>query len=124
MFNFYGFLKSLGIVMFIFITFSFLFGLTGINNIPITLTILYTISYVLNGFLAPIWNPDTPYTASYLSSITLTLLNLLFAYFILDILVFTEPASINSGMVRNSLVSLIATFIAIKILNKKQELAR
>lgn len=124
MFNFYGFLKSLGIVMFIFIAFSFLFGITGINNIPITLTILYTISYVLNGFLAPIWNPHTPYTASYLSSITLTLLNLLFAYFVLDILVFTEPASINSGMVRNSLVSLIATFIAIKIFNKKQELAK
>lgn len=122
MFNFSGFIKALGVGIFAFIAISFFMGLTGMDRIPLSLTVLYTICYVLIGVLAPMWNPETPYTASYLASITLTVLNLLFAYFILDILVFAEPASINSGLVRNSLVTLAATYVFLKISERKQEM--
>lgn len=122
MFNFAGFIKALGVGIFAFIAISFIMGLTGMERIPFSLTVLYTICYVLIGVLAPMWNPETPYTASYLASITLTVLNLLFAYFILDILVFAEPASINSGLARNSLVTLAATYVFLKISERKQEM--
>lgn len=122
MFNFSGFIKSLGIGLFVFIAVSFFMGIIGVDNIPFMFTVLYTLCYVLIGILAPLWNPETPYTASYLASITLAVLNFLFAYFILDILVFAEPTSINAGLVRNSLVSLIVTFVVVKVIKRKQEI--
>lgn len=124
MFNFTGFIKSLGLGILVLIAVSFLIGLTGIENIPFIFTVLYTLCYVLIGVFAPLWNPDVPYTASYLASITLTILNFLFAFFILDILVFAEPSSINAGLVRNSLVSILVTYAVIKISKRKQETPR
>ncbi|MFD2442560.1 hypothetical protein ACFSO7_00920 [Bacillus sp. CGMCC 1.16607] len=124
MFSLSGFIKTLGVVLVFYLSISFIFGLFQIQNMAITLVILYVLCYVLNGILAPIWNPKTPYIASYLSSITLTLINMLFAYYVLDVLVFADPEVINNGFVRNSFVSLMMTFFAVKIYSRKQRVAK
>lgn len=120
MFSFSGFLKTLGMVLLVFITISFILGFFQLNHIGILLTIMYGVSYVLNGILAPVWNPKTPYFASYLSSITLTVFNLFFALYFLDIMVLADPMEVNSGLVINSSLSLIATFITINVYIKRQ----
>ncbi|PLS15386.1 hypothetical protein CVD28_23990 [Bacillus sp. M6-12] len=122
MFNLTGFLKGIGIVLALFIFISFLLGLFNINQIALSLSILYVLCYVLNGVLAPIWNPETPYFASYLASISLTVINLLFAVFVFDVMVFADPAEINIGLVRNSAISLIVSFAVIQILKRKKVL--
>ncbi|WP_394238871.1 hypothetical protein [Niallia oryzisoli] len=120
MFQFMGLLKTLGVVIFTFIAASFLLGFFNINNIAITVTLLYIFCYILTGFLAPIWNPKTPYIASYIASLTLTVLNLLFAVLVLDIMVFADPMDINRGLARNTLLSLFVTFLWVKIVKWKQ----
>jgi hypothetical protein len=122
MFSFRGLLKTLGVVMIFFISASFLLGFFSINHVALSLSILYILCYVLNGVLCPIWNPETPYFASYIASVTLTLLNLLFAVFVLDIMVLAEPIDVNKGMVRNSIMSLIVTFVVVKMMNRKQRI--
>jgi hypothetical protein len=119
MFDVSGFLKTLGIVLLITITISFIMGFFNIGNITLFLLLMYSCTYILNGILAPIWNSKTPYFASYLSSITLTVFNLLFAFFVLDIMVFLDPVEINRGLVLNSTLSLLATLLTLKILKKK-----
>jgi len=120
MFQFMGLLKTMGVVIFTFIATSFLLGFFNINNVAFTVTVLYAVCYILTGVLSPIWNPDTPYIASYLASLTLTVLNLLFAVTVLDIMVFADPMDINRGLARNTLVSLFVTFLWIKIVKWKQ----
>lgn len=120
MFQFMGLLKTMGVVIFTFITASFLLGFFNISNVAFTVTVLYVVCYILTGVLSPMWNPDTPYIASYLASLTLTVLNLLFAVLVLDIMVFAEPRDINQGLARNTLVSLLVTFVWVKIMKWKQ----
>ncbi|MFE8703875.1 hypothetical protein ACFYKX_25210 [Cytobacillus sp. FJAT-54145] len=120
MFSFSGFVKSLGIVLLVLITISFTVGLLNINHIGVLLTIMYSFTYVLNGVLAPLLNQRTPYFASYLSSITLTVLNLIVAIYLLDVMVLADPAEINRGLFMNSTISLLATFIVVMILKRKQ----
>ncbi|KAA9015978.1 hypothetical protein [Niallia endozanthoxylica] len=121
MFQFMGLLKTMGVVIFTFIATSFLLGFFNINNVAFTVTVLYVVCYILTGVLSPIWNPETPYIASYLASLTLTVLNLLFAVTVLDIMVFADPMDINRGLARNTLVSLFVTFVWVKIVKWKQE---
>ncbi|WP_071396393.1 hypothetical protein [Bacillus tuaregi] len=120
MFRLMGLLKTMGVVIFTFIAASFLLGFSNINNVAFTITVLYAVCYILTGVLSPIWNPETPYIASYLSSLTLTVLNLFFAVTVLDIMVFADPMDINQGLVRNTLVSLSVTFLWVKIVKWKQ----
>ncbi len=121
MFQFMGLLKTMGVVIFTFIATSFSLGFFNINNVAFTVTVLYAVCYILTGVLSPIWNPETPYIASYLASLTLTVLNLLFAMAVLDIMVFADPMDINRGLARNTLVSLFVTFVWVKIVKWKQE---
>lgn len=122
MFNLFGFFKSLGIVLLVFIGVSFFIGIFKINHVALSLILMYGSSYVLIGVLAPLSNRKTPYFASYLSSITLTVLNFLFAMFMMDILVFADPVEINRGLVWNSLISLVTTSIVLQIVKRREAL--
>ena len=51
--------------MIFFISASFLLGFFNIGHLALSLSVLYILCYILNGVLAPIWNPETPYIASY-----------------------------------------------------------
>ncbi|WP_458415053.1 hypothetical protein ACNQFZ_09745 [Schinkia sp. CFF1] len=124
MFSLSGLVKTLGTVMSVFIAASCLLGFIQINNTAIILTILYTLCYILNGILAPIWNKETPYFASFISSVTLTFMNMLFAVFVLDIMVFADSGTVNNGLARNSIISLLMTFLAIKIRARKQRMQK
>lgn len=124
MFNFSGFVKSLGVVIIIYITASFILGLLQVNNVAVILTVLYILCYMLNGVVAPIWNEETPYFASFISSVTLTFMNMLYAVFVLDIMVFIDPETVNMGLVRNSMISLFMTFLFIKIMARKKKVLK
>lgn len=120
MFSFSGFLKTLGIVLMVFIAISFLTGLVGLNQIGALLSLMYICCYILSGVLAPIWNKKTPYFASFLLSVTLTVINLLVAIYLLDVMVLADPGEINSSLVFNTSLSLATTFVAIKIIGKSK----
>jgi hypothetical protein len=120
MFSFSGFLKTLGIVLIVFISISFLSGLVRLNQIGALLSLMYLFCYILAGVLAPIWNNKTPYFASFILSVTLTVINLLVAIYLLDVMVLADPAEINSSLVYNTSISLLATFVAIKIIGKSK----
>ncbi|MGI8386738.1 hypothetical protein [Robertmurraya sp. P23] len=120
MFSFSGFLKTLGIVLLVFITTSFFSGFVMLNQIGTLLSLMYMSCYILAGILAPVWNKKTPYFTSFLLSVTLTVMNLLVAMYLLDVMVLADPAEINSSLVYNTSISLLATFVAIKIIGKSK----
>ncbi|QPC48278.1 hypothetical protein [Mangrovibacillus cuniculi] len=120
MFHFSSFIKTLGVVLLAYTGISFLLGFLSITNTALVLTVFYTACYIVGGILAPIWNKETPYSASYFVSISLTVLNFLVANFVLNIAVFSEPQDIHQALVRNSTISMLVTAIVIFII-KRQE---
>lgn len=120
MFSFSGFLKTLGIILLVFIGISFVLGFVGLNHIGVLLAMMYLFCYLLAGVLAPIWNSKTPYFASFILSVTLTVLNILAAIYLLDVQVLADPAEINSSLVYNTALSLLATFVVVKIMERKR----
>jgi hypothetical protein len=120
LFSFSGFLKTIGVVLMVFIAISFLTGLVGFNQIGALLSVMYMFCYILAGVLAPIWNKKTPYFASFLLSVTLTVINLLVAMYLLDVMVLADPGEINSSLVYNTSLSLATTFVAIKIIGRSK----
>ncbi|MEW9109775.1 hypothetical protein ACQCT6_12235 [Cytobacillus gottheilii] len=119
MFSFSGFLKTLGIVLLVFIALSFVLGFVGLNHMGALLAIMYFFCYLLAGVLAPMWNKKTPYFSSFMLSVTLTVLNLVAAIYLLDVMVLADPAEINSSLVYNTALSLLATFVTVKIMEKR-----
>ncbi|MBP3039330.1 hypothetical protein J9303_07500 [Bacillaceae bacterium Marseille-Q3522] len=124
MFKASGFFKTVGIVIIVLVFFSFIAGFFMNSNPILFLIMMYVCTYVLSGVLAPIWNQETPYFASFLTSITLTVINLFFSVYLLNVMVLADPVQVNSSLVRNSLVSLFVTFIVVQILKRKQVLAK
>lgn len=120
MFSFSGLLKTLGIVLLVFISISFMVGFINVSSIGVLLTLMYSLCYLLTGILAPIWNNKTPYFASYIASLTLTVINFLVGIFLLDVMVLADPMEINSSIVFNTSISLVGTFIVVNIIKKRQ----
>ncbi|WP_218970444.1 hypothetical protein [Cytobacillus gottheilii] len=107
-------------ILLAFIMISFVIGFVGVNHIGLMLSLMYMFSYLLAGVLAPIWNVNTPYFASFMLSVTLTVLNLLAASYLLNIMVLADPAEINSSFMYNTSLSLLATFAVVKIMEKRR----
>lgn len=120
MFSFSGLLKTLGIVLLVFISISFIAGFINVSSIGVLLTLMYSLCYLLTGILAPIWNNETPYFASYIASLTLTVINFIVAIYLLDVMVLADPMEINSSIVLNTSISLIGSLIVVSIIKRRQ----
>ncbi|MEI5907457.1 hypothetical protein WAK64_10350 [Bacillus spongiae] len=112
MFNFKGLIQSVGIVLLITILFSFFIGFFNIGSIPIIILVQFFITNALIGLLAPFKNIQTPYTAAFLGSITLTVINYVVAYFIFNIYVLANPAQISNNLLLSTSVALITALFS------------
>lgn len=121
MFNFKGFLSAVGIILFITIFVSFVLGF--FRNIPPNFTVgtIFIVTYISLGIAAPYWNPNTPYFATFICSVTLTVLNIFFAIFFMDIFLLTSPISVNNSILYSTLVSLSVALFYQKIRTRQGE---
>lgn len=119
MFSLKGLLRTIGVSLLSTIFVSFILGFLNINNVVLSIGLIFIVSYITVGITAPIWNPLTPYFASYIGSLILTILNFIVAIYTLDTFVFFNPEGINNSIVISSMTSLLTTFIFIQIMKKK-----
>lgn len=119
MFNLKGLLQALGLSLLVTMFFSFLFGFFGVVRIEVVIITIFFISYISIGVFAPIWNRKTPYFAAFIGSITLTVVQLSFSSFFLRLPTFIDPIGVNQSLTFNAVLSLLAAWVMITVLNKR-----
>lgn len=120
MFQTKKFLQMLGIAIISTFFLSILMGLLNFDGYTIFITLQLLITYGTIGVLSVFWLPDTPYISAYLGAITMSLLNILFSYYIFNVLIFADPTGINSSMSWAVIVSMVFAF-STKFIISKQE---
>lgn len=118
MFNFRGFVKTIGVALIITIVFSFLVGLFNLLSVEWLIFSTFLVSYGSIGILAPLWNKHAPYFATYLSAIVLSVMNILFSIIVLRIPVYFAPDVINENLLSGALLSLFIAYLFIQINNR------
>ncbi|GAA0497262.1 hypothetical protein GCM10008986_25290 [Salinibacillus aidingensis] len=120
MFQFTGLIRAMGASIFLTIVISFLLGLMNVLNVQGTIIAAFLITYVSIGILAPLWNRETPYFATFMGSLTLTVLNFIFSIVVLHIPVFTSPLEVNDQITASIVTSFITAFLMITILKRME----
>lgn len=120
MFNLKGLIQAIGIVLLVTILTSFLIGFINIGSIPIIILAQFFITNVLIGIIAPIKNTQTPYTAAFLGSVTLTVLNYIVAYYMFNIYVLADPTQINNNLLLSTSIALITALFYKKLMLEKR----
>ena len=119
MFNARKFIQAVGISLLITILTSIILGVVNIQSYPLFIAIQMLATYGSMGYLGAKWNPKTPYFAAYLGAVILSILNFLFAYFIMNVLVFFDPIGINRSMSLAIVLTMLVAVITVFISNKK-----
>ncbi|WP_075618564.1 hypothetical protein [Paenisporosarcina indica] len=120
MFQTKKFLQMLGIAIISTFFLSILMGLLNFDGYHVFITLQLLITYGTIGVLSVFWLPDTPYISAYLGAITMSLLNILFSYYIFNVLIFADPTGINSSMSWAVIVSMVFAFSTKFIISKKE----
>ncbi|MGM0831159.1 MAG: hypothetical protein ACQEU4_23455 [Bacillota bacterium] len=105
--------------MLITILFSFIIGLINIGTVTLFIFVQFLLSNILIGILAPIKNSSTPFTATFLGSVTLTVLNYIVAYYVFNIYVLADPVQINNNLLLSTSISLAVALVYIKFFMRK-----
>lgn len=111
MFETKKFLQILGISILITVITSIAMGLGRIENYLLFLIIQWLITYGSLGVLSAIWMSKTPYFSAYLGAVVISLLNILFSYFVFNIMVFVDPNGIYRSLSWAVILALTASFI-------------
>jgi hypothetical protein len=120
MFQTKKFLQIVGISMINTFLISFVLGLINFDSYVVFLIIQLLVTYGTIGILSVLWLPQTPYTAAYLGATSIALLNILFSYYIFNILVFADPSAINRSMSWAVITSILFVYIT-KLIKSKNE---
>ena len=123
MFDLKKFLQTVGLSLLISILISVAFGFFEFDNYAVYLTIQMLSFYGTVGFFAVVFNPRTPFTASYLGALIIAVLNILFANYVFGIWMFVNPAGINSSLSYAVITALSVTAITVFIKNKSERYA-
>jgi hypothetical protein len=120
MFQTKKFLQIVGISMINTFLISFVLGLINFDSYAVFLIIQLLVTYGTIGILSVLWLPQTPYTAAYLGATSIALLNILFSYYIFNIMVFADPSAINRSMSWAVITSILFVYIT-KLIKSKNE---
>jgi hypothetical protein len=120
MFQTKKFLQIVGISMINTFLISFVLGLINFDSYVVFLIIQLLVTYGTIGILSVLWLPQTPYTAAYLGATSIALLNILFSYYIFNIMVFADPSAINRSMSWAVITSVLFVYIT-KLIKSKNE---
>jgi hypothetical protein len=120
MFQTKKFLQIVGISMINTFLISFVLGLINFDSYVVFLIIQLLVTYGTIGILSVLWLPQTPYTAAYLGATSIALLNILFSYYIFNIMVFADPSAINRSMSWAVITSILFVYIT-KLIKSKNE---
>ena len=120
MFQTKKFLRMLGIVIISTFFLSMILGLLNVDAYYVFITLQLLITYGTIGVLSVLWLPNTPYISAYLGAITMSLLNILFSYYIFNVMIFADPTGINASMSWAVIVSMVFAF-STKFIRSKQE---
>lgn len=123
MFELKKFLQAVGLSLLISLIISIFLGLIQFENYALFLMIQMLSFYGTMGFFAVLFNPKTPFTASYLGAVIIALLNILFSNFVFGIWMFVNPASINNILSFAVLTALTVTAITVFIRNRNGRFA-
>lgn len=123
MFDVKKFMQAIGLSLLLSIIVSVILGLIQFDNSIAFLIIQMLAFYGSMGFFAVIFNPKTPFTASYIGALIIAMLNILFSNFVLGVWVFINPASINNMLSFAVLMALSVTAITLFIKNRSGRLA-
>jgi len=120
MFQTKKFLQIVGISMINTFLISFVLGLINFDSYVVFVVIQLLVTYGTIGILSVLWLPQTPYTAAYLGATSIALLNILFSYYIFNIMVFADPSAINRSMSWAAITSILFVYIT-KLIKSKNE---
>ena len=123
MFETKKFLQALGLSLLIAIFVSIILGIIQFEYYALFLLIQMFAFYGTMGFFAVIFNPKTPFIASYLGALIIAVLNLLFSNFVFDIMVFINPASINNILSFAVMTALLVTAVTLFFKNRNERIA-
>ncbi|MFX3673027.1 MAG: hypothetical protein ACE3JQ_01085 [Paenisporosarcina sp.] len=119
MFNMKKFLQVIGVSIIINVIFSIVMGLSNMENYLLFVFVQMVVTYGSLGVFSVMWVPKTPYISAYLGAVIISLLNILFAYYVFNIMVFVDPEGINRSMSWAVILALITAFITNFVMNKK-----
>lgn len=119
MFNTKEFLHVMGFSIIINVIFSIVMGLSNVENYLLFVIVQMIVTYGSLGVLSVIWVPKTPYISAYLGAVIISLLNILFAYYVFNIMVFLDPEGINRSLSWAVIVALSTAFITKYVVNQK-----
>ncbi|MGG3854668.1 hypothetical protein ABET36_09665 [Caldifermentibacillus hisashii] len=111
MFHFLGLLKAMSIPFIYMIVFGFISGFLPNMDLDLMIVLLFFPTYILIGILAPIYNKKTPYFASFIGSLSLSVLNFFFGHFFFELETLADPDRVNRSLVLSTSVSIITTSI-------------
>ncbi|MCG7344230.1 hypothetical protein MHZ92_08800 [Sporosarcina sp. ACRSL] len=121
MFETKKFLQAVGLSLLISVVVSTILGLVQFEHQMVFLIIQMLSFYGTMGFFAVVFNPKTPFIASYLGALIIAMLNILFANFVFGIWMFVNPTSINNILSFAVLTALSVTSITLFIKNRSGE---
>lgn len=111
MFETKKFLQVLGISILITVIVSVILGFTKMENYLLFVTIQWVMTYGSIGILSAWWMNNTPYFSAYLGAVIMALLNMLFSYFIFNIMIFVDPEGVNRSLSWAVIIALTTSFI-------------
>ncbi|HLR07658.1 MAG TPA: hypothetical protein VK136_00120 [Bacillota bacterium] len=120
MFNFRGFIQTIGVSLIITMVYSFIIGFFNLMSVEWSIFTTFIVSYGSVGVFAPLWNRQTPYFAAFLSAVVLTVLNLLFSIIVLRIQVLAKPDIVNENLFSSTTFTMLIAFLFMQI-NKRIE---
>src|SRR5699024_11414274 len=85
MFNFRGFIQTIGVSLIITMVYSFIIGFFNLMSVEWSIFTTFIVSYGSVGVFATLWNRQTHYFEEFLSTVDLTVLNLLFSIIVIRI---------------------------------------
>ncbi|WP_252502255.1 hypothetical protein [Sporosarcina sp. Marseille-Q4943] len=123
MFETKKFLQAIGLSLLISVVLSFILGLIQFEHQSVFLLIQMLSFYGTMGFFAVVFNPKTPFTASYIGALIIAMLNILFANYVFGVWMFVNPSSINKILSFAVITALSVTAVTLLIKNRSERFA-
>ncbi|WP_108672182.1 hypothetical protein [Peribacillus acanthi] len=106
--------KTIGIAIIISAVFGAISGWIGLSKLPIFSILLFLVTYSSAGVFSALWNEKTPYSAAYFSGVTLSVLNMMFTIFFIDVNVWTDADSTFRSLLFGAGACVLASFLTVQ----------
>ena len=119
MFSMRKLMQAIGASILITVLVSFIIGFFNIPSFNGYIVFQMILTYGSLGYFSVKWNPKTPYTAAFLGATIVSILSTLTSYFLLNVLVWWDPAGIGRSMTWAVLLTLLVAIITVYMKQRK-----